>query len=280
MIRPFTCICMLLAGGSGLYLYETKHRTRMLDRQIEQTLKQVEAARSRIGILQAEWALLNEPQRLAELGDRFLNLRSVAPTQFVTLAELDQHLPAPLPPPPPAETSSAEEPAEPPPPTAETSERPEETPQVASNATPAHAETTKGRPAAPAPVRAAVASASAEPATHRPAPAVSARSAELLAAARHPPRHDAAVQPAAQATAAIPLVRPATVTPVLAMAAPRPRAARMDVLPPATPVEPLPRVASPVVTPAPISATGSLLGGAHAAMAPPVPAFGAAWPPR
>ena len=26
MIRPFTCICMLLAGGSGLYLYQSKHR--------------------------------------------------------------------------------------------------------------------------------------------------------------------------------------------------------------------------------------------------------------
>ena len=280
MIRPFTCICMLLAGGSGLYLYQTKHRTRMLDRQIEQTLKQVEAARSRVGLLQAEWALLNEPQRLAELGDHFLNLKSVAPTQFVTLSELDRHLPAPLPPPaPPVATSSAEEPAEPPQPAAEASERPEETPLAAPNAAPGHVETTKAHPVAP--VRAALPSPPAEPAAHRPAPAVSARTAEPLAAAHHAPRHEAAVQSAAQGAAAVPPVRPAVVvTPVLATAARRPRAARMDVLAPATPVEPLLHMASPVVTAAPIPATGSLLGGTHAAMAAPVPAFGAAWPPR
>ncbi len=98
MIRPLTCVCMLLAGGSGLYLYQTKHRALLLDREIAHTVKQTEAAHERITALRAEWALLNEPERLAELNTQHLGLRSLAPTQFVALADLPSRLPAPLPP--------------------------------------------------------------------------------------------------------------------------------------------------------------------------------------
>ncbi len=98
MIRPFTCICMLLAAGAGLYLYQTKHRAQMLDRQIAHQLKQIDQTRERVGVLKGEWALLNEPERLAELSHQHLALRTLAPTQFVALADLGNRLPAPLPP--------------------------------------------------------------------------------------------------------------------------------------------------------------------------------------
>ena len=39
MIRPFTCVCFLLACGSGLYLYQAKHRVQMIDREIEKTVR-------------------------------------------------------------------------------------------------------------------------------------------------------------------------------------------------------------------------------------------------
>ena len=98
MIRPLTCICLLLAGGSGLYLYQSKHRAQMLDREIERTLKAADAARDRIGVLRGEWALLNEPERLAALSQSHLGLKSLAPSQFVTAAELGLRLPPPAPP--------------------------------------------------------------------------------------------------------------------------------------------------------------------------------------
>jgi hypothetical protein len=98
MIRPFTCICMLMAAGSGLYLYQTKHRAQMLDRTIAQTYKQIEQTKDRIGVLKGEWALLNEPERLQDLAQQHLSLKTLAPTQFVALADLGNHLPAPLPP--------------------------------------------------------------------------------------------------------------------------------------------------------------------------------------
>ena len=34
MIRPITFVSMLLAAGSGLYLYQAKQQARVLDRQI------------------------------------------------------------------------------------------------------------------------------------------------------------------------------------------------------------------------------------------------------
>jgi hypothetical protein len=84
---------MLLAAGSGLYLYHVKNRTRLLDRQIAQVMQNADAIRAHTGVLQAEWALQNDPQRLQDLADRFLALRPLTPTQFVTGADLDHKLP-------------------------------------------------------------------------------------------------------------------------------------------------------------------------------------------
>ncbi len=95
MIRPFTCLCLAAACGSGLYLYSEKHRTTMLDRQISSVINQTQAARARTGLLRAEWALLNEPGRLQDMADKYLALKPMAPTQFVQLAELPAHLPPP-----------------------------------------------------------------------------------------------------------------------------------------------------------------------------------------
>ncbi len=95
MIRPFTAICMSAAFASGLFLYQSKHQAQLLDRQIMGVLKQTEVARERIGVMKAEWALLNEPERLAELSQKHLGLRTLAPTQFVAVADLGSRLPPP-----------------------------------------------------------------------------------------------------------------------------------------------------------------------------------------
>lgn len=101
MIRPITCVCFLLAGGSGLYLYQSKHRVQVLDRQIEQTVHATDALREQTRVLHAEWTLLNDPQRLQALAGQFLALKTVAPGQFTSMAELDSRLPAVRAPEPP-----------------------------------------------------------------------------------------------------------------------------------------------------------------------------------
>ena len=101
MIRPVTCVCFLLACGSGLYLYQAKHRVQLLDQQIEKTVRATEAAREQIRLLHADWTLLNQPDRLQKLADQFLTLKPANPAQFTSMAELDSRLPA-VPPPPAA----------------------------------------------------------------------------------------------------------------------------------------------------------------------------------
>ncbi len=96
MIRPFTCLCMMLAAGAGLYLYQEKHRAQVLDREIMRVVKATDVARERTGMLRAEWALLNEPERLAALAERHLALKPLSPGQFVQLADLASRLPAPV----------------------------------------------------------------------------------------------------------------------------------------------------------------------------------------
>jgi hypothetical protein len=94
MIRPVTCVCFLLACGSGLYVYQSKHRVQLLDREIEKTVHATDALREQTRVAHADWTLLNDPQRLQALADQFLNLKNVAPGQFTSLAELDNRLPA------------------------------------------------------------------------------------------------------------------------------------------------------------------------------------------
>lgn len=109
MIRPITCLCVLAACGSGLYLYHAKHKVHLLDQQIEQTVRKTEKLREQTRMLHAEWTLLNDPDRLRKLATQFLpTLQPVSPSQYTDLANLDSRLPPvivppPLPPgPPPA----------------------------------------------------------------------------------------------------------------------------------------------------------------------------------
>lgn len=95
MIRPFTALCLMVAGGSGLYLYSAKHQAQVLDRQIAQVVHQADAIRERAGVLRAEYALLNDPERLGELASANLPaLHTTAPAQFSTWSDFEKRLPA------------------------------------------------------------------------------------------------------------------------------------------------------------------------------------------
>jgi hypothetical protein len=96
MIRPITCLSLIAALGAGGYLYQEKHVAQLLDRDINKTIKQADQGRDRIGLLKAEWALLNEPERLQGMAQQHLpTLQSLQPTQFARLEDLPNRLPAP-----------------------------------------------------------------------------------------------------------------------------------------------------------------------------------------
>lgn len=94
MIRPLTILTCLLACGSGLYLYQSKHEVQLLDRTIERTVHETNALREQSRLLAAEWTMLNDPERLRQFSDTYLKLKSIAPSQFTSLGDLDTRLPA------------------------------------------------------------------------------------------------------------------------------------------------------------------------------------------
>jgi hypothetical protein len=94
MIRPLTIATCLLACGSGLYLYQSKHEVQLLDRTIERTVHDTGSLREQSRLLAAEWTMLNDPERLRQFSDTYLILKTIAPSQFTSLADLDNRLPA------------------------------------------------------------------------------------------------------------------------------------------------------------------------------------------
>jgi hypothetical protein len=105
MIRPITVLTFILACGSGMYLYQAKHRVHLLDQQIDLAVKQTATVREQSRALHAEWMLLNDPDRLHRLAAQYLtNLQPVAPMQFTDLTDLDSRLPPPVAPAAPVAT--------------------------------------------------------------------------------------------------------------------------------------------------------------------------------
>ena len=228
MIRPVTCVCFLLAGGAGLYVYQVKHRVSLIDHQIEQTVRATEATREQIRLLHAEWTRLSQPDRLQRLAGQFLNLQSTRPSQFTSMADLDVRLP-PVPPPPPPQ------------------------PAVAPPATPAAAAVASAMPAEPPPAAAAPPptrlDAEAPPARRdTPAPAPSS---EARAVARGTQAGNPSV-PTARSAPLTPRVHP----PIIETAA---RAA--------APIRPIAIVARTAL-PSPAPRSGSLLGMAQTSAPP------------
>ncbi|MCE2574749.1 ABC transporter permease [Komagataeibacter sp. FNDCR2] len=95
MSRFVTLFCAIVAAVSGLFLYNKKQQTTALDHQIAQIVEQTERTRSQTAMLRAEWAMLNQPDRLSALASRYDKpLQSVMPAQFVQMSALVTHLPA------------------------------------------------------------------------------------------------------------------------------------------------------------------------------------------
>jgi len=95
MIRPLTVAFCMLAFGSGLYLYQSKHEVQLLDKSIEKTVRETSALRDQSRLLAAEWTMLNDFDRLRQFTDAYLpGLKPIAPAQFTSVADLGNRLPS------------------------------------------------------------------------------------------------------------------------------------------------------------------------------------------
>ncbi len=276
MIRPLTLLTLLAAAGAGLHLYQTKHAVSLLDRELRDIARATEEAEKRTQVLQAEWARLNEPDRLRAVAQRHLTLEPMQPAQFLRLNDAERRMGAAVAFAGPVSIFAARPEA---PGTASrvallaaAPARPAEPPAaIVAAAPPAAAPVAPTAaavpPAAPTPAVPATASAATVPAL-APAAApvvVAAATAEpratetrhTVAEPRHarpaPPRPTPAPRPQLEASALPPVVAPPpAVRPVAAVVA---------------------RAEAPV---APQAFAGSSLGSARPMLAPPVPFGGAA----
>lgn len=85
MLRFFN-ICLSLALVVLAYvIYQVKYDTRSLDVDIASLSKDIEAERDSVAVLRAEWSLLNRPERIERLAEKYLDLASPKPQQMLAL---------------------------------------------------------------------------------------------------------------------------------------------------------------------------------------------------
>ncbi|MBB05740.1 cell division protein FtsL [Pseudooceanicola sp.] len=89
--------------GLGFWAYQENYRTKQIVNEAERLQVQISQARARLGVLKAEWAYLNRPDRLRELAElNFtpLALMPISPDQFGRMDQVDypssDPVPAPL----------------------------------------------------------------------------------------------------------------------------------------------------------------------------------------
>ncbi len=193
MIRASTFLWIGLAGAVGVGTYQLKHRVQALEDDLFRLNRQIVAEQDAIHVLRAEWAYINQPQRLEALAQRHLAMQAMVPTQMGQVADLPRRPPPPATPPAPviaaAPATAAPAPAAPAAPSARSaSARPVAEPRPAPHAARAAepAQTPEPAPAAE-PRPAAERRPAAAPTRAAPRPDREPSIADLLAVMRPPP---------------------------------------------------------------------------------------------
>ena len=87
--QPTVTLVLLFAAAASLGLYQIKYKIQSLNEDLAGIQDAVRIEQDAIHVLEAEWAYLNRPQRLAQLSGKYLSfLRSVSPSQIVSFDAL------------------------------------------------------------------------------------------------------------------------------------------------------------------------------------------------
>ena len=92
-MKPLLYILSFIALiGLGFWAYQENYQTKQIVNETEQMQWQIAQARARLGVLKAEWAYLNRPDRLRELAElNFdpLQLLPITPDQFGRMDQIE-----------------------------------------------------------------------------------------------------------------------------------------------------------------------------------------------
>lgn len=94
---------LLLVMGLAFWAYRENYRTQAALDEMRAVQRDIAGLRESLGVLRAEWAYLNRPERLRELVDLNFNRLQLVPLQadqFIGVGHIDYPAPAPVPPPP------------------------------------------------------------------------------------------------------------------------------------------------------------------------------------
>lgn len=89
-VRQATILCMLLAVALGVVLLTVTHQVQGLEQELGSLRHGAAAEQQKTHVLQAEFSLLVEPERLRRLASAHLGLVPVEPVQLGSFATLDQ----------------------------------------------------------------------------------------------------------------------------------------------------------------------------------------------
>ena len=87
-MRASVLLVVVALGVAATAMYQLKYEVAALEAERRATARQLAGERQAIHVLAAEWAYLNQPERLAELAARHLDLVPLEGTHIVTFADL------------------------------------------------------------------------------------------------------------------------------------------------------------------------------------------------
>ena len=90
MIRRSTLFWLLAAILIGCGLYQLKYEVQAKEERLARLNRQIQLEHEAIHVLNAEWAFLNRPDRIADLANRHLELTQVVPAQFGRVAAIPE----------------------------------------------------------------------------------------------------------------------------------------------------------------------------------------------
>ncbi len=83
MIKFRYVIFLFLLSAFVAGLFQIKFKVQVLHRELAELKQQLEQEKNSIHVLKAEWAYLNQPERLQRLAERFLDLRELRSDQIM-----------------------------------------------------------------------------------------------------------------------------------------------------------------------------------------------------
>lgn len=97
MIHPLTLVTFAAFFGAGFYVFQTKEDVAKLDRELRDIRRQTETERGRTQVLAAEWARLNDQDRLRQMATTHLrHMQPMEPAQFQRLEDAQRRMPVAL----------------------------------------------------------------------------------------------------------------------------------------------------------------------------------------